>query len=460
MLEQNQKKGISLAVLIPLIWLLRAASRGVTYWLSPDMGAGMDAAEVDYLKGSPIDRNFFIVLEVLAMAVLIFRRMDLREFVRRNRFLLLLYLFMGLSVIWSGFPEVSFKRWVRTVGDLLMVMVLVSEINFTSAIVRVLRVWSYVLVPLSVLFVKYYRHLGVSYDHTGVFEMWIGVTTHKNSLGQLVCVSAFFFAWLFFSRAFRMRLFDIPVMALAVWLLNGSKTATSRTSLVVFLVGTGLLLLVKLAKTNVKAIRGVVWVLVLGFLLGNVLTQHFAAMDLVPCIVQSTGGDPTFTGRTFLWDELLKIGQNRWLAGAGYGGFWIGSLGHQLWETFSWRPGQAHNGYIDVYIDLGIIGLILLALTGISTFRNIVRSIAFDSDWGRFRLVALLMIIIYNYTESSFVKPTSLLWIVFLLISVQVPEDLPDAAGKRDILIRGEDEDEKYGESDELITVSSEEEDS
>lgn len=227
MLEQNQKKGISLAVLIPLIWLLRAASRGVTYWLSPDMGAGMDAAEVDYLKGSPIDRNFFIVLEVLAMAVLIFRRMDLREFVRRNRFLLLLYLFMGLSVIWSGFPEVSFKRWVRTVGDLLMVMVLVSEINFTSAIVRVLRVWSYVLVPLSVLFVKYYRHLGVSYDHTGVFEMWIGVTTHKNSLGQLVCVSAFFFAWLFFSRAFRMRLFDIPVMALAVWLLNGSKTATT-----------------------------------------------------------------------------------------------------------------------------------------------------------------------------------------------------------------------------------------
>jgi exopolysaccharide production protein ExoQ len=455
MIEQNQKKGISPAILIPLIWFLRVASRGITYWLSPDMTMVSDT-EMDYLKGSAIDRNFFVMLEMLAVMVLCFRNIDWGEFVRRNRWLLILYLFMGMSVIWSGFPMVSFKRWIRTIGDLLMVIVLITEIDFTSAIVRLIRVWSYLLIPLSVLFVKYYRHLGVSYDSSGAFEMWIGVTTHKNSLGQLVCVSAFFLAWIFFSRAFKTRLFDIPVMLLALWLLNGSKTATSRTSLTVFLVGTAILLLVKLAGTNARLIRNVALVLVFGFLVGNVLTQHFARADLVPYIVASTGGDPTFTGRTFLWDELLKIGEERWLLGAGYGGFWIGSLGHQLWEIFSWRPGQAHNGFIDVYIDLGVIGLILLGIVCISTFRSMVRSIAFDSDWGRFRLVMFIMILIYNYTESSFIKPTSLLWVVFLLIAIQVPEECPEGALGKQVLLN---EDESGGEDwDEPVLAGESEE--
>ena len=126
--------------------------------------------EMDYLKGSAIDRNFFIVLEMLAVMVLCFRNIDWGEFVRRNRWLLILYLFMGISVLWSGFPMVSFKRWIRTIGDLLMVTVLITEIDFTSAIVRLIRVWSYLLIPLSVLFVKYYRHLGVSYDSSGALR--------------------------------------------------------------------------------------------------------------------------------------------------------------------------------------------------------------------------------------------------------------------------------------------------
>jgi len=141
MIEQNQKKGISPAILIPLIWFLRVASRGITYWLSPDMTMISDT-EMDYLKGSAIDRNFFIVLEMLAVMVLCFRNIDWGEFVRRNRWLLILYLFMGISVLWSGFPMVSFKRWIRTIGDLLMVTVLITEIDFTSAVVRLIRGWN------------------------------------------------------------------------------------------------------------------------------------------------------------------------------------------------------------------------------------------------------------------------------------------------------------------------------
>ena len=125
------------------------------------------------------------------------------------------------------------------------------------------------------------------------------------------------------------------------------------------------------------------------------------------------GEDPTLTGRTLLWDELVKIAEQRRFLGSGYGGFWIGNIGNNLWEIFQWNPGQAHNGYLDVYIDLGIVGLVFLICLIFLTYRNVLVNLRYDSDYGRYRLALLAMILIYNVTESGFIKPTSLLWFLF-----------------------------------------------
>ena len=91
-----------------------------------------------------------------------------------------------------------------------MVLIVITDPNFMKALPRMFRQWAFLLIPLSVLFIKYYRHLGVQYDRAGQFEMWVGVTSHKNSLGQLACVSAFFFSWIMLSRYFKkLWIFDI-----------------------------------------------------------------------------------------------------------------------------------------------------------------------------------------------------------------------------------------------------------
>ena len=451
--DKKEKEGVSLALIVPLVWFLRAASRGISYWLSPESTA-MNDVEFDYLKGSPLDRNFLVALEFIGVAILVWRRINWWEFVKQNKWIIILYLYMGMSIFWSAFPEVSFKRWVRSIGDLIMMMVVITEFDYSAAAARMFRIWSYLLVPLSVLFIKYWRNLGVSYDSTGVMEMWIGVTTHKNSLGQLVCISSFFLVWVWTSRMYKRRLADIPVLLMALWLLSGSKSATSRTSLGVFVTGVFVLVLLRLLKTNIRVIRTAAVVLVTGFILGNIFTQHFAQADLIPFIAAKTGGDPTLTGRTYLWDELIKIGASHPVLGVGYGGFWIGDVGNHLWETFNWHPGQAHNGYIDIYIDLGIIGLVLLSVLIVSTFRSIMRNLAFDSDWGRFRLSLLLMIIIYNVTESSFFKPTSMLWITFLLIALRVPEPFPEEGRVKAMAVsRRRTEPDEQEEADEVAAI-------
>ena len=67
-----------------------------------------------------------------------------------------------------------------------------------------------------------------------------------------------------------------------------------------------------------------------------------------------------------------------------------------------------------------------------------------------------IMILIYNYTESSFIKPTSLLWVVFLLIAIQVPEECPEGALGKQVLLN---EDESGGEDwDEPVLAGESEE--
>jgi exopolysaccharide production protein ExoQ len=70
---------------------------------------------------------------------------------------------MLISILWSDFPFISLKRWVRTAGCSIMALVVLSEANPYEAMHAILRRTIYVVMPLSVVLVKYYPHLGVSF---------------------------------------------------------------------------------------------------------------------------------------------------------------------------------------------------------------------------------------------------------------------------------------------------------
>lgn len=423
-MKDFSKKLLSfLPLLIPLIWFMRTASRGISYWFSPESSMN---SEFDYLKGSPIDRTFLIVLEILGILILLLRKINWKQFIKENLWILILYLYMGISVLWSDFPDVSLKRWIRTCGDLIMVTILVTEIYYTLSIVKIVRYGITILIPLSVLFIKYFRDLGVTYDVTGAMEMWVGVTTHKNSLGQLACISAIIIVWKLFTKYYKWKILDIPVLLMSIWLLQGSSSATSRTSLGVFFFGIFLILLLMVIRSKIMILKIVIGIVLPALIIGSFLSSYFYSVNLFQWIIVQTGGDPTLTGRTYLWEEVIKIAKNFQPFGTGYGGFWIGGLANDLWQTFVWHPGQAHNGYIDVYVDIGIFGLFLLAIVIISVYRNIFEMLALNSEFGRFRMVVFSMILIYNITESSLTKPTSLLWFLFLIVAIKVPEKFPE----------------------------------
>src|SRR5262245_25891250 len=151
--DSKQEYQPSRAVWIPTIWLLILGSRSVSQWL--DIRTNRSVQD-QLMEGSPLDAMVYALLIIGAFAVLRKRQVRLGDVIRNNPWLLLFFLYAGISAIWSDFPFVSFKRWIKGLGDPMMALVLLSDANPAKAIETVIKRCTYVLIPLSVVFIKYF----------------------------------------------------------------------------------------------------------------------------------------------------------------------------------------------------------------------------------------------------------------------------------------------------------------
>ena len=91
-----------------------------------------------------------------------------------------------------------------------------------------------------------------------------------------------------------------------------------------------------------------------------------------------------------------------------------------MWSKWWWRPIQAHNGYVEMYLNQGLVGLGLLGALLISTFRRIASQLQTDFPFARLRLALFLSVLLVNYTEAAF-KGVALMWTIFHFIAMDVP---------------------------------------
>jgi exopolysaccharide production protein ExoQ len=416
--DSRQKEGLSLGIWLPTIWMMYCGSRPLATWFDP---GSRSIAPVDYREGSAIDRVFLSVLIVLGLALLSRRRLRWSKIINDNPWIFVFFVYMAFSVGWSDYPGVSFKRWMRTTGDLVMALLVVSESNSLVAVKTIFRRSAFVLLPLSVVLIKYFPAIGREYTQDGLATMWTGVTTQKNDLGYVAMVCGLYFVNNLAARwknGGKQVLVDVLFLVLSLWLLVGSSTSSSKTSWATFALGACLLVVFHVLVKNPQrtiAKYGLVIVLMLFFV--AVTTLYGPPGDLP---VTALDRDSTLTGRTDIWKAVLEIGPRNQLLGRGYGSFWIGNLSNDIWSKFYTPIQQSHNGYVDIYIELGTLGLALLVCLIWSAYNDIKRKFASNLEYGTFRIVFLSVILLHNLTESSFGRPTQLMWFLFLLVCLNI----------------------------------------
>ena len=380
------------------------------------------ATEIDspdqYFEGSPVDRLVLAALLAAGLAVLIVRGRSAQAFFRRNLPILLFFAYCAASIIWSDYAAVAFKRWTKALGDLVMVMVVLTDLDPFAAIRRVFARTAFVLIPVSVLLVKYYPDLGRGYDPWTWTPYYGGVAIGKNSLGYVCLVFGLASLWRFlstFSDADRVhrvnwRLAHGAVLLMTLWLF---WQAGSATSFACFFLGAALL-----AITTVPAFARTTATphFVLGVFACMAFTILFLNADAG--LVQAMGRDSTLTGRTELWSTLGRMIVDP-LVGTGFESFWLGERVSRLWSVYWWHPRQAHNGYLEVLLNLGWFGLASIAVVFAWGYRNITADFRRNPEAARLRLAFLVVALVYNVTEAAF-KMMHPVWIA-LLLAVAVP---------------------------------------
>ena len=352
-------------------------------------------------------RIVFAAVEVAVAAVAV-RRVRPGS-LRRLPFLLMFCAFAWASTIWSIEPGVTIWRSLMLIGAAAAGWYIGERFSLQQIAMIVASVAAVGTVA-SYLALAIVPHLATM---TGNQHAWSGVYYNRNELGLVLSGGILTSGFLLTRTPGRARIAELVAICAEAFLLAKSGNRTGPMAL-----GGALLacLIVFAVRRYAKSKLVVFWASVLS--LGTILIGFGAIEWQWKRIVAFVGRNITLSSRSFLWRvDRAFIGMKPW-GGWGFESFWSNTL-MQKYVVYILKhfPYDAHNGYYEVGLGLGWIGVALLAgFLGITLYR------AFTHAWrGRdiislWPLAFLLFILAANFTESLFVSSEAF-WVVTVAVA-------------------------------------------
>jgi exopolysaccharide production protein ExoQ len=394
----------NLALVATLVWvmILRVVVPGFFDYTETD--------EALIESGGSIGNQIIWLSLVLIPVILLRHRIRLTWMLLRaaNGWFLLLTLYACASALWSIDPGATARKLSHLIG-IYVVCITVCLVGWNPRrFQEVLRPVLTALMVGSIIFGLVRPDLAITGPNPAAGDPgghWRGLTIHKNALGSVSSFAAIlWFQALLYREAKWWAIVVGLSSSLACLYLSGSSTSLAGTSMVL-----AFLLLGKLIPPSMR--RHLTPVMIWVFLTVIIL-YGLAAMKLVPGLnalislaTSAVGKDPTFAGRTPIWDLVKANIALHPTFGSGYGGFWVGpfdtSPSYEFLKRLYFYPGEAHNGYLDIVLDLGYVGLLLLGAFIVRYLALSNRLLKIDRPQGLLYLSLLLYFLLANLTESS-----------------------------------------------------------
>lgn len=365
------------------------------------LGSNVGEGDID----SPMLRIVFMAIYFVTCGLLLFRWQRTIHFLTTNYWLLLLIGLAIVSISWSSVPAISFRKVIALIGSTLFAIYLGSRYNFKEQLN--IYCWTFGIgLFFSYLFGLALPQYGVM-NTDAIVGAWNGIFPHKNGLGESMFIG--FMAFYFSSQVNRKnRTFYRVLCFLAVIIVYLAQSATALMSvLYIFAMAESL------KRLSLKSKKSVLIILL--FLMSVSLALFLLLMNF-ELFLSANGRDITLSGRTSLWDTLWQfITEKPWL-GYGYGSFFSGQSreANLLWQAHDWSPVHAHNGYIQFWLNLGLVGLLIFL---VGYFSCLFKSLYKYLSTKEIRLLWIFLFLIYtivqNLTEVSFFSGSNS-WIVTL----------------------------------------------
>ena len=364
-------------------------------------------------SGNSIEFMVQTAFYLVAFYLIAVRWRSVRRGAWNAKWILLLALVAIVSTVWSQDPLFTLRR------SLVMFATTSFGIYFGSrfAVPEQLRLlgWTCALVVLTSCFMAIFLpQYGV--DHHLFPGAWKGAFTHKNSLSRAMVLSALVFYFARPPAGWWVRWLGI---AGALCLLVLSKSVTGIVVFAVMILTLPLYRLLRSKLTVAVPVSIVVGLAALG--------SGFLLYTMLPSLLEALHRDTTLTGRAQLWQAiLLSIAKRPWL-GYGFNAFWkANGESSRVIQQVSWFVQGAHNGFLDLTLDLGILGLSILIAGYVILWHRALRLMRKTTGIVPIWLCTYLaFIFLSNLTESAILVQNNIFWILYastaVCASVYVP---------------------------------------
>lgn len=279
-------------------------------------------------------------------------------------------IFACLSIFWSAAPSVTMRTGIQYLTHVVCALIAMRIIDVPTLTRGAVAGTGLVLV-YSLLFGGYH------FDPLDGTYSFVGAFASKNQLGFYASLGVYFAYATVFMLGARGPWLAVcgGVALLAAYSLLASQSATSvLTTAAVIAVAVAVRVLQMLRPKTRKSLFFGGLVLAIG---GTVAFLNAGGADAVLGVF---GKDSTLTGRTYLWQQGMDAARDNIIFGIGYQAYWVQgfSEAERLWEEFyiGSRAGfHFHNTLIETVVEVGIVGLLLLALVFVTTFLGHLRRV-------------------------------------------------------------------------------------
>jgi exopolysaccharide production protein ExoQ len=392
-----------------------------------------------------------VVWSILYFCVLFFLIGESRGFsrllLRGWPFLLLLAVTL-LSIIWSDVRGLTARRSVALVATTFAGFYLAIRYPFKEQL-RLLVGLSKLCAVFSLAFG--FLHLGTAVDRLngpkyGVFiqrnstgilgffreilpaligcckwnDAWYGIFTQRNVLGMIMALSTV--VLLLWSRLEPEEKWSAYFWAgLCFLLIFLSGSLTGYLSLCATLAVGYLLRKIRLNPLRARRILAASAVMV-------GIGLYFAARH-TESVASFFDRDVTLTGRTTIWGASLVLGMDHLWFGRGFNAFWLGDQGPsgEIRNLAGWDVPSAHNGYLEIWLDLGLCGLAVFFLGFLRHFWKSLRYfLSTEEGEGSWPLLYMAFLALINLSQSALVSPNYFFWILYVAVSTRVCMSNPE----------------------------------
>lgn len=307
------------------------------------------------------------------------------------------------SLLWSIAPDVTSRRALALAFTTLFGLYLGTRYEGRD-LIQLIALTFGGLAAASLLVCIGYPQMGVHDDINA--GAWRGLWQEKNQMAAMMTLG--------FIAANASALM-VPErrkqwIAVAVLILFMVFMSRSKTSLLACALSLGALpVLMALRRGGIVSVL-FVWGAATLSLIGGTL---FFFMP--ETILKMLGKDPTLTGRTDIWDALMRLSDKAPWLGYGYKAFWTkDSVPAAIVRAETgWDVPSAHNGWLDLLIQLGWLGVGLFAACLIVTFFCALFRFERVKD-GYFSVLILCLFSFLILSESFILSQNNLVWVLFI----------------------------------------------